>query len=291
MICHHCKTNKVNSKKRPLCKVCYSELHKNKMLDMYPLLPNDEFINSLISKYGEGIVEDLINIVNSNLKTIGDKYGFTREYARQIFKKLFNVDYTVIVKEKKIKRKEFIEREIELRKDPRNKIKNYPNGCHAYVGAIGEEKVLNILLGLGYSVKPYMKGRTFDLIVNEYKVDIKTCTKPTVTSSSSKTKTFKFQISEEQKLGDFIICYAASINKYFIVPTNKLKNGRFLFIPEKESSEWVGHNGSKIKTTNKWYKYLDAWDLLRKKTEEYSFSMNSTDSSTRKDEGVSSTHP
>lgn len=229
MICEHCNTHEATSKKRPLCKLCYYELHKANMLDKYPLLPNDEFINSLINKYGESIVDDLMNIVNSSLIELSKKYGFTREYARQIFKKVFNVDYTVIVREKAAKKREREDILKALKKDPRNKLKNFKDNSYAYKGAIGEEKVLNILIGLGYDVKPYMDGTTFDLVVNGYNVDVKTSSIPVATSSKCKTKMFRFSVSKKQRLGDFIICYACSINKFFVIPAKEIK-GQFTYI-------------------------------------------------------------
>ena len=271
MICHHCKINEATAARRPLCRFCYIELHKNGELNKYPLMISGNSINKLTKKYGDNIINDLKDIMNSSLRELGDKYGFTRENARQIFKRVFNVDYTIIVRERNRIHKDNAQNELVLKKDPRNKLIKYKKGSNVYKGAVVEETVFNILTSLGYDVKPYMESNSFDLVVNDYKVDIKSCYRSRVTSKAQRIKAFRFVCSKEQKKADFIVCYAEPINKYFVIPGGKFPKGRSLSIPEKESAIWVLSNGGVRMTQNKWYKYLDAWHLLRKSDVKYEF--------------------
>ena len=104
MICQHCNTNEATAVRRPLCHKCYSELRKQGLLGNYPLLETPNFKTYLRAKYGKQIFTDLKQLQldsNFTLQMMGNKYGFTREYARQIFGKYFGFPYGYSVDEKR----------------------------------------------------------------------------------------------------------------------------------------------------------------------------------------------
>jgi hypothetical protein len=108
MNCQYCKTNPADSKRRPLCHTCYTEIHKQGLLDDYPLLPDLKFNAKLKKKYGKSIFRNLEKLKNEKgytLQDLGTKYGFTREYARQIFGKYFGFPYTYSIDEKRFSKR------------------------------------------------------------------------------------------------------------------------------------------------------------------------------------------
>jgi len=108
--------------KRPGC-LCASYYKSKYCYNHYKLLPkrkkltNDKersknrFRKSLINKYGKSILTDyreLLKITSYlRLKDIAEKYGFTLEYSRQIFSKLFGLSYDKQLKRRNLYRKRF----------------------------------------------------------------------------------------------------------------------------------------------------------------------------------------
>lgn len=265
MICQCCKINEATSKRRPLCKYCYKELHKEGMLHLFPLL-NNNFEDKLIKKYGPDIINDLKNIAENNLRIVGEKYGFTREYTRQIYEKAMGFKYTVIKNHRSSKLKAVRQAVSNLKKDPRYKTSVYSPTCTIGKGADAEKKVFDICAQLGYEIKPY-HDLSIDLVINGFLVDIKSCYKPRFTNKCHVTPYDHFKFSEKQRQCDFIVCYSATTNQFFVIPQKSLK-GNEIWIPIKKQSSW---SNSSRRNTNHWYDYLEAWHLLKPKQDVMSF--------------------
>lgn len=72
-------------------------------------MPQNYNTKYLTRKHGPQILKDFDDLFTRqfwNLKDLGDKYGFSRERARQIFKKLYGHGYRQIRSEKKAERNE-----------------------------------------------------------------------------------------------------------------------------------------------------------------------------------------
>jgi hypothetical protein len=236
---------------------------------------NEQFRASLTEKYGKEILSDFDNLFNQSdisLIDISKKYGFTREYARQVFEKIFKFHFTVIKKQKIEQRKQKIELVRQLRKNPCSKVERFKAGDSTiYKGALVEKKVYDICNVLGYEIKPYTPGSAIDLVINNYMVDVKSCYSTTLTSKGKATRQFHFHITNTQReIADFIICHAVTINKFFIIPIGVFPNGNSLYIPEKPESFWVC-NGANRQSKNHWYQYLEAWYLLKTHQQEIIF--------------------
>jgi len=276
MICSYCETNPVQMKRRPLCKECYRELHKVGLLNEFPLMEaNKQFRASLIEKYGKEILTDFNDLLKQSdisMVDISKKHGFTKEYARQLFEKIFKFHFTVIKKQRTEQRKRKLELDRQLRKNPCAKIERFKAGDNnIYKGALAEKKVYDICNVLGYEIKPYTPGQTIDLVINNYMVDIKSCYSPALTSKGRTTKQFHFKIADTQReIADFIICYAATINKFFVIPIGVFPNCNDLYVPEKPENFWVC-NGDNRHSKSHWYQYLEAWHLLKTHPQEIIF--------------------
>lgn len=277
MLCQYCEQNRIAMKRRPLCKECYQFLHKESKLDLFPLIDAPElFKQSLTNKYGKDIInefDELINSENKGLVTIANKYGFSRERARQLFEKLYGFHYTIIKHKRMEIRKERIEKEGQLKKDPTSKVLRYNVNGNVYKAAVAEKKVFDICAKIGYEIKPFLKSRAIDLVINGWNVDVKSAYKGVLANNGAKTPIFHFNMSKIQlKTAHFIICYAEPINKFFIIPKDQFPKGRAIFIPARETSEWL-LQGHLRNSKNRYYTYLEAWHLLdRKENKEIIFS-------------------
>jgi hypothetical protein len=182
------------------------------------------------------------------LEVIGNKYNLTRERVRQIYEKYTGFHYTVIVRQRSFERKRRKLNEIELRRNPTNKVDTYRNGF-PLKGAIGEKKVLDICNNLNYKVTSY-GNKTLDLVINGYGVDVKSAYKSYRYNKNYSLEHYHFHLLESQKKADFIICYAVPINKFFIIPSSEFPKSQAIFIPDRRTKR------------GKYWKYLEAWHLL-----------------------------
>lgn len=219
------------------------------------LMTKEDRINFLVWRYGTEILDDLRRLAieeNMTLDSIGKKYGFTREYARQIFANIYGFNYTSVLDNKKETRKQIIERTRLGKFNPAYKIQTYRDGL-VKKGAIAENKVLDICNTLGYKVSPY-HDRSIDLVINGFMVDVKSIYTLHRTSPSQVTLSANFHLSKKQMQADFMIGYIYPINKFFVVPRVAFPKGRTIYIP--------GERGN-----NKYWKYVEAWHLLQPKEE------------------------
>ena len=97
MNCNHCHKRPINILSRKLCKKCYDFLRRHGRIEEYP--KHDLYRNRLTKKYGKDIIRDFTNAgVVCNLSDLARMYGFSREYASYIFKKLFGKKYSEVMK-------------------------------------------------------------------------------------------------------------------------------------------------------------------------------------------------
>ena len=98
-LCVVCNNKKILIKKWKLCSLCYGRLQTYgglNMLPTYPLQTLEEKRHKIIKRYGSTIINDFELLKTDpiwTLERMGKKYGFTREYARQLFKIIFDKSY------------------------------------------------------------------------------------------------------------------------------------------------------------------------------------------------------
>ena len=220
-ICKSCYSNPVFIKKRGLCRSCYNKDYKRgkiKRLEGHYPHPREWKIERLKKKYGEDLINDLILIkkhASMTLTEIGDKYGFSREYARQTFKIVNGVPYTKYLKIKADKYNDSLE-EIGCSEDPRHKVAEYTGGT-SLKGAKAELLCFNKCEGLGFDVSAPC-NKTVDLLVNGFRVDVKSAW-GTNSMGSSVAEYYCFLASKkQQEICDFLACYAQPIDTFYIIP-------------------------------------------------------------------------
>jgi hypothetical protein len=224
--------------------------------DTYMIFMNRTFkLKRFELKYGDGFLScfDKAARHEMSLADISRKYSFSLERARQLFLIIKKYPYTKVKKEFILRKKINKSLICHYRKNPSYKINNYLDG-QTKIGALAEYKVYNICLDLGFNVEIPMIT-DYDLIINGYNVDVKSCSKP-LKMSDYFQKYYSFHIGHNLKQNnfDFIICYLKDVDLYYIFPKASLK--------KKGAVIYINRN----KTHHKHWqdKYVEAWHLLMK---------------------------
>lgn len=244
-ICSECGERRVLCVSRQLCGRCYQQ--KRKRGELYEI-PIDE---RLVNKYGPSIIDDLERLKTdpTTLTALGDKYGFTREYARQLFFRVFGYRYTGFRKAKAQRRK--IDKVVH-RRSPIEKIKRYKPGGGPHKGAIGEAVAYGVCDSLGYDITSGIGHSTvYDLIINGHKCDVKTSYK-TLQTNPTACPYYRFSISQKQKAEvEYFVLYVMPLGVSFVVPGKEIP-GPSVYIPP--SLDRINKS--------RFSKYREAWHLL-----------------------------
>lgn len=214
------------------------------------------FLEKLKKKYGESIYLDLIKLrdeKSATLQWFGNKYGFTKEYSRQLFNKFFLFPYTEKIKKNKDKRRTDYLFNCEKKRLPQSKVERYKKTGSAYRGALVELLVFELCESFGFNIAPPYT-RCTDLVINKYLCEIKSSeiaflTNPEVSPDKYYYR-FALKKSEYEKL-DFLICYAIPKNEFYIIPKAAIKG----------LNVYIGKNDDKCYAS----KYKSAWNLLKKR--------------------------
>jgi len=276
--CICCRTKTIIHQKRMLCNTCYAWLRVNGRLAEFPCISKLTHNKWWMKKHGEALVSDIKNLMEgdngSTLSSVGKKHGLSRERIRQLFESIHGFKYTVAVKAKgeRADRRAY-EKRI-LHRDPRYKVENYKKYSLKYKGAETEKKVFDICVALHYDIQPF-PSHTIDLVINGYRVEIKSSHQTCFTRKSGRTSLYHFSLKESQKHADFIICHAVPVNKFFIIPKAQYPTSGELYLPSINKREW--NTGTSIRSVeSKYYKYLEAWHLLKPQPQEVVFSQPTT---------------
>ena len=216
-------------------------------------ISNSKRITNLINKYGVEIIDDFELLRSSpawTLERLGEKHGFTRERARQLFRTIFKESYTKAHKKKMATYK----KDIGCVNDPRYKFAEYKrSGCNTWKSAKTEKMFFDECESRGLEPE-ILCSNAVDIKINGYMIDVKSCFAPQLVPGA-KTQNLRFKISTKQrKKCDFIACYHSTEKSFFIVPREFFPEGSQLYISETMTDYY----GSK----NKYWEYKDAWHLL-----------------------------
>lgn len=277
--CIWCENEPIKIKKNFLCAKCYAlyrahgKPEKKKRTTKtvgYVPVPNDitykrgKTIKGLIYKYGVKMLADFIALSNRpfySLRDFADKYGFTRERARQIHFRLIGKPF----QETASKKTAMI---LEERKsmgcvhDPRQKINYYKKRTNKFKAAEIEKLFFDLCEEKGLNPQAPCSPE-FDLKVNGFSIDVKSCFTPFLPPGAI-TPQHRYQISKTQlEKCHFFACYHKVEKSFFIIPkisipikNKKIKNRNVIHISEKKTN----HRGS---SKNRYWEFKDAWHLLK----------------------------
>ncbi len=207
-------------------------------------------------KYGPDALktfDKMISDPETNLADVGRYFGFSREYARQAYKTLYGMPYTKVHEDKKRIRKKISNSKW------RTPVPEVPS------------VIVSKLISLGFNPEFSESKSRYVINVNGNRVLLRSGSSPVKTG-----KQFFFQISlnrsQNNRDFDFIICLLRdqSWMAYYIIPVNE-SIGNTISLP-----------GPKNARGKKYWKYLDAWHLIKPCSPAF---QNSTDR-TRKRAGL-----
>jgi hypothetical protein len=261
-LCFACNINKIEMKRRPLCKSCYQTSKSNGIMELFPLINcKEKTINGIMEKYGSKFLEDIESLRGGclTLKKIGDIYGITRERIRQIYVRIYDEPYTVIVEKKKEYNKKAEEEYRLFRLHIERKLKRCKQSGNIFKATISEYTFYKKCLSLGYDVSMRTFGHhVYDSDVNGYKIEIKTSTHPKIYYKNSKQEYYHANIRKEQTdIIDFLAFYISDDDFWYIVPRSVLSGSEGFFAPKYGE---IGRG-----RYQEIQKYREAWHLLENK--------------------------
>jgi hypothetical protein len=211
-----------------------------KLRKEYGIKRANGFLRRFESAYGPGAVETfkaLVESPNTSLADAGGHFGFTREYARHVYRKIYGRPYTEAYRRKRLLRhkKRIAER--------RNKSKRA--GALMKVG----EKMKS--LGLPHNIKT--SGNSYIISTNGYKLGLRISSKPTLINNRE-----YFRINNAvgaKELLDFIVCVCRQGAKdtYFIIPSTAMPKALVSLMPKATNGQ------------SKYAQFKEAWHLLEHK--------------------------
>lgn len=215
-------------------------VHKSRICKLrkdYGIKRANGFLRRFECTYGTGAVETfkkLIERPDTSLTDVGGHFGFSREYARHVYKKIYGRPYTEAYKRKRLLKQK--KRVAEKRKTSKR------------AGALikVEEKMKS--LGLPYHVT--YNGNSYTIFTNGYKVGFRISSTTTLINKREYFRINNAARSNEQD--DFLVCLCRKRAKdvYFIIPSTAMPKALVSLMPESTPEQ------------SKYAQFKEAWHLL-----------------------------
>ena len=208
-----------------------------KLRKEYGIKRANGFLRRFESVYGLGAVEtfkELVERPNTSLADVGGHFGFTREYARHVYKKVYGRPYT-----KAYRRKRLLRQKKRLA-EKRNKSKR--------AGALMKMGERMNSLGLPHSIKT--NGNSYIISTNGYKLGLRISSKPTLINNREYFR-INNAVGAKEHL-DFVVCVCKKGAKdtFFIIPSTAMPKALVSLMPEATDGQ------------SKYAQFKEAWHLL-----------------------------
>lgn len=198
----------------------------------------DGFTRRFERRNGEGAVErfkKLIEDPDLSLSDVSNAFGFSREYARQVCRKIYGRPYTEIYKKKRARKKE-AQAADRMRGSKR-------------LGSLMAVKKKMESLGIPSQIKS--EGRKYRLVTNGYKVVLKSSARPT---RIGRKEYFRINYTGlDDRDCDFFICLCGDQAEkvHYVIPREALPKCTISLLPQAGPEE------------SKYARFKEAWHLLR----------------------------
>lgn len=188
--------------------------------------------------YGPGAMERLKKIIENpdkSLASVARHFGFSREYARQVYKKVYGYPYTEAFKSK-----------LQLRK--RKMLANRKNSKLLDLLIKVKEKMESIGLTLHLRIQKH----SFEILTNDYKLLLRYALTPVMIG---KKEYFHITTGASPADIDFIVCLCRNNGKsiHYIIPCHVMPKYGIYLLPEARPAE------------SKYARFKEAWHLLTQK--------------------------
>ncbi len=195
------------------------------------------FARRFEGRYGKGAVNTFKEIIHKRENTLADAarhFGFSREYARQVYRKVYGRQYTEVFRKKVVARQR-------TRLDAKMKSKRLKPLM----------EVMEKMRSLGFSPCIRNDGPSFTIIANGYKLGFRSTSKPV--SLASKKRYYRIsQGTGSNGHHDFLVCLCGNNanTTHYVIPRHVMPKYGVYLIPEAGPDE------------SKYAKFKEAWHLL-----------------------------
>jgi methylphosphotriester-DNA--protein-cysteine methyltransferase len=208
-----------------------------KLRKEYGIKRANGFLRRFGRAYGLDAVEtfkELVERPNTSLAEVGGHFGFTREYARHVYKKIYGRPYTEAYRRKRLLRQK------KRLAEKRNKSKRA--GALMKVGERMES------LGLPHSINT--NGNSYIISTNGYKLGFRISTTPTLINNREYFRINNAMWARDHL--DFVVCVCRKGGKdtYFIIPSTAMPKALVSLMPEATNGQ------------SKYAQFKEAWHLL-----------------------------
>jgi hypothetical protein len=204
----------------------------------------------LYTKYGNDFLVQLKDVYEKkpfwSLSKIARNFKLSRERVRQIY----NVMYLEGIRDNVNPKK--IEQDLTCINDPRSKVTYYKCGSKPFFGAVSEKLFMEECEKRGFEFKVVCESK-YDMVVNGYKVEIKSRTRPSLSRGNVWQCGFNLHTGQKEAT-DIFACYHPIEKSFFIIPKSALEHRVTLSIRACKSND--------IRAKNRYWEYQNAWHLL-----------------------------
>ena len=183
-----------------------------------------------ISKFREKVAKE-----NKSLTDVGNHFGFSREYARQVYQRIYNCSY----------RENHGKRKAQMSKK-----------CKEQKKRINLVKVQNKMKSMGFKPRIEKVGRSSKLLVNGYRLSFKLSRTSRI---MGKAPYFSFNNKKcfHKEECDFFVCLLKreSVETHFIIPQEAMPKCSLALSPRADHGR------------SKYSQFKEAWHLLKRQNE------------------------
>lgn len=263
-ICCNCGCNSILINKWKLCNSCYTKFRKSAQFKHTKTVDQKKIYktNLIIERYGTGLFKDMElsqSLHSITLRSIGDKYGISRERVRQLYKYYYGKSW----REGKGPHKQ--EHDIGCEYDPKQKMLAYDINMatqRTFIRAQIEVELLNKCKSFNFPVTiiPSQRRR---FIINGFSSIMYIATKASVTTKCYKNpmRYYRLVINDSTLYqSDFLIfaIYNNDLQTFYTFPFDYWKDKRSIYVPARETRYRRKNNVSKCIA-----EYQEGWQLFK----------------------------
>lgn len=207
---------------------------------IFKLTRRNGFSRRFEKKYGKGAASKFKTFIADPEKTLADAgrfFGFSREYARQVYMNIHGRPYTDVFKRKK--------RIHKLKLMASEKAPEIPELA---------KKISSKLKSMGFKPETYTEKNRRKIMVNGYRVELKSSSNPILIGKKHYFR-IKSCVYNGKRDCDFLICLLSEGDSdiHYIIPSYLIPNSYISLSPDS------GINSSK------YARFREAWHLLKDK--------------------------
>lgn len=219
----------------PLLKVSVSSVRKIRCA--FGIEKANSFIRRFEGKYGVRALETFKKLAedpNHSLADVARRFSFSREYARQVYKKIYGSPYSALLKRKSAERKKI--RLMEKWKKTKQ--------------AEDLKAIMARIKSIGVAPEIISRGREHIIFANQQKLIVRTTSKPAMLHNR---EYFRINIKSCRDAGcDFFICICRNgrDNTHFVIPAGAMPGSVISLLPCASPER------------SKYAQFREAWHLI-----------------------------